>query len=544
MLHFTRGKLLGILGTCLFGLLAIIPNFLSPEMLKKWPGFLPQNQIKLGLDLQGGAHVLAAMDTEDLRKDWLQKLREQARDALRKKQLPAPAAVGNAQGGLLVRLAKPEDQAAAYEALRPLASALPDASLTGSTTLDLDVRREGADAVLIVPTEAGILARISNAMGSAVEIVRNRCDPGGNKEIVVQRQGRDRLLMQVPGVEDTKLIEPCFDIAKLTFHLLHPTVTVEEAIARLPPGYMLTDGRDAGEKFVLEQRPIVTGEMLVDAQQQFDQNGVTPVVSFRFNQDGARRFGKATAENVGRPFAVVLDNKVITAPVIQTAILGGTGQITGNFTIDSANSLATNLRSGALPAKLTIVESRVVGASLGADSIQAGKTASKIGFGLVIAFMTFAYGLFGLFAVIAVAINVLLIFATMSLLGSTLTLPGIAGIVLTIGMAVDANVLIYERMREELRAGKTTIAALDAGFDRAFITILDSNLTTLVAGVVMFWLGSGPIRGFAVTLSLGILTTVFTAFTVTRVLVWLWLKSQKTTKVQSPLSFNTVRSAS
>jgi protein-export membrane protein SecD len=533
MLHFTRGKIIAILGTCLFGMLACVPNFLSDKALEKYPRFLPHSRIALGLDLRGGAHVLAAMDTDDLRRDWLQKLRDQARDALRKKQLPAAAAIGNAQGGLLVRLQKPEDQTAAFEALRTLASPLTDAALTGSSSLDLDVRREGADAVLIVPTEAGTIARISNAMGSAVEIVRNRCDPGGNKEIVVQR------LMQVPGVEDTKLIEPCFDIAKLTFHLLHPTATVEDAKTRMPPGYMILDGKE-GEA-VLEQRPIVTGEMLVDAQQTFDQRGVEPVVSFRFNQDGARRFGKATTENVGRPFAVVLDNKVITAPRINEAILGGTGQISGSFTIESANQLATNLRSGALPAKLTIVESRVVGASLGADSIEAGKRAAIIGFGFVIAFMTFAYGLFGVFAIAAVALNVLLIFAVMSLIGSTMTLPGIAGIVLTIGMAVDANVLIYERMREELRAGKTTIGALDAGFDRALATIVDSNLTTLVAGIVMFALGSGPVRGFAVTLSLGILTTVFTAFTVTRLLVWWWLKAQGTSKIASPLSFKAAR---
>jgi protein-export membrane protein SecD len=540
MLHFTRGRILSILGVCLFGLLAVLPNALSPEALKKWPPFLPHGQIKLGLDLQGGAHVLAAMDTEDLKRDWLIKLREQAREALRKKQLGF-SAIGNAQGGVLVRLGKPEDQQAAFDALRPLASPLTDAALTGSSALDLDVRREGADAILITPTEAGTLARVTNAMGSAVEIVRNRCDPGGNKEIVVQRQGRDRLLMQVPGVEDTNLIKPCFDIAKLTFHLLHPTMSVEEARSRVPPGYEIFPGRDAGEAFVLETRPIVTGEMLVDAQQQFDQRGVEPVVSFRFNQDGARRFGKATAENVGRPFAVVLDKKVITAPRINEAILGGTGQISGSFTIESANSLATNLRSGALPAKLTIVEERVVGASLGADSVQAGKRAAMIGFGAVIAFMTFAYGLFGVFAIAAVALNVLLILAVMSLIGSTMTLPGIAGIVLTIGMAVDANVLIYERMREELRNGKSTIAALDAGFDRALATIIDANLTTLVAGIVMFWLGSGPIRGFAVTLSLGILTTVFTAFTVTRLLVWWWLKAQKSTKIAPPLSFNAAR---
>ena len=540
MLHFTRGRILSIIGICLFGLLAVLPNFVSDAMLAKFPRFMPQSRIALGLDLQGGAHVLAAMDTEDLKKDWLQKLRDQARDALRKKQLGF-SAIAYAQGGVLVRLGRPEDQTAAFEALRALASPLPDASMTGTTAMDIDVRREGADAVLITPTEAGIVARISNAMGSAVEIVRNRCDPGGNKEIVVQRQGRDRLLMQVPGVEDTNLIKPCFEIAKLTFHLLHPTMSVEEARNRVPPGYEIMAGRDAGEAFVLDTRPIVTGEMLVDAQQQFDQRGVEPVVSFRFNQDGARRFGKATAENVGRPFAVVLDKKVITAPRINEAILGGTGQISGSFTIESANSLAINLRSGALPAKLTIVEERVVGASLGADSVQAGKRAAMIGFGAVVGFMTFAYGLFGVFAIVAVALNVLLILAAMSLIGSTMTLPGIAGIVLTIGMAVDANVLIYERMREELRNGKTTVAALDAGFDRALATIIDANLTTLVAGIVMFWLGSGPIRGFAVTLSLGIMTTVFTAFTVTRLLVWWWLKAQKSSKIAPPLSFNAAR---
>jgi protein-export membrane protein SecD len=545
MLHFSRGKVLGILAICLFGLLASLPNFVSNETLKKFPGFMPHSRINLGLDLQGGAHVLAAMDTDDLKKDWILKLRDQVRDVFIKKQLPRYAAIGNAPNGLLVRLSKPEEQAAAFEALRALAQPVASSAAAGGTALDLDIKREGADAILIVPTEQGVIGRIGMAMGSAVEIVRNRADPGGNKEIVVQLQGRDRLLIQVPGIENTDIIKEWTNIAKLSFHLLHPTATVEEARQRLPAGHMVTEGRTPGEAYVLEQRAIVTGEDLVDAQQQYEQNGVSPVVSFRFNQKGARAFGTATSQNVGRPFAVVLDNKVITAPVIQTPILGGSGQISGNFTVESATSLATNLRSGALPAKLTIVEERVVGASLGADSIKAGQRASMIGFGFVIAFMTFAYGLFGLFAIFAVALNVLLIVAVMSLLGSTLTLPGIAGIVLTVGMAVDANVLIYERMREELRAGKSTIAALDSGFDRALATIVDSNLTTLVAGIVMFWLGSGPIRGFAITLSLGILTTVFTAFTVTRLLVAWWLKTQTgnkaVAKIAPPLSFNAAR---
>jgi len=540
MLHFSRGKVIAILAICLFGLLACLPNFLAQSTLDKFPSFLPHTKINLGLDLQGGAHVLAGMDVDELKRDWLDKIRDQVNAALRKDNVPR-ASVANAQGGVLVRLAKPEDMDAAYKALRTLPQPIAGAAITGSTALDLDVTKQGNDAVLVKPTEPGIVARISSAISSASEIVRNRCDPGGNKEMVVQRQGSDRILLQAPGIENIKEIEPCFDVAKLTFHLLHASMNVEEAKAgRVPPGYRIIPGRD-GSEYLVESRSQVTGEQLTDAQPGFDQRTNEPIVSFRFNQSGARIFGKLTSENVGRPFAVVLDNKVITAPRINEPILGGSGQITGNFSVPEATSLATNLRSGALPAKLTIVEQRVVGASLGADSIKAGQRAAMIGTIAVVVFMTFAYGLFGGFAIIAVALNVLLVIAVMSLIGSTLTLPGIAGIVLTIGMAVDANVLIYERMREELRNGKSTIAALDAGFDRAFATIVDSNLTTLIAGIVMFWLGSGPIRGFAITLSLGIVTTVFTAFTVTRLLVAWWLSRQKDRKVATPISFKPVR---
>jgi len=542
MLHFSRGKVLGILAVCLFGLLACLPNFLPQSVLDKWPVFLPSSRINLGLDLQGGAHVVAGMDVDELRRDWIDKIRDSTRATLLKERIGV-AGIGNVQGGVVVRLAKPDDQEAAFKALRTLPQPIAGAAITGSTALDLDVTREGADAILIKPTNPGMQARISSAISSASEIVRNRCDPGGNKEMVVQRQGTDRILMQAPGVEDVKEIEPCFDVAKLTFHLLHPTMSVEEARGRVPAGYRIVPGRNDGSEYLVENRSQVTGEQLVDAQPGFDQRTNEPIVSFRFNQSGARTFGKLSSENVGRPFAVVLDGKVITAPRINEPILGGNGQITGNFSVAEANSLATNLRSGALPAKLSIIEQRVVGASLGADSIKAGQRASIIGMLAVVAFMTFAYGLFGVFAVIAVALNVLLIIAVMSLIGSTLTLPGIAGIVLTIGMAVDANVLIYERMREELRNGKSTVAALDAGFNRAFATILDSNLTTLIAGIVMFWLGSGPIRGFAVTLSLGIMTTVFTAFTVTRLLVAWWLSRQKDRKVATPISFSPSRTS-
>ena len=540
MLHFSRSKIYAILAICLFGVLACLPNFLPQSTLDSFPGFLPKSKINLGLDLRGGAHVVAGMDVEELRRDWLDKIRDGVNGVLRKENIPRT--VTNANGGVLVRLTKPEDLEPAFKALRTLPQPIAGAAITGSSALDLDVAREGADAIMIKPTEAGQIARVTAAINSAAEIVRNRCDPGGNKEMVVQRQGTDRILLQAPGIEDVETIRPCFDVAKLTFHLVHPTVSVEEAKGgRVPAGYKILPSRDGGEELI-ESRSQVTGEQLTDAQPGFDQRTNEPIVSFRFNQAGARIFGKLSSENVGRRFAVVLDNKVITAPRINEPILGGSGQITGNFSVQEAGSLATNLRSGALPAKLTIVEQRVVGASLGADSIKAGQRASMIGAVAVVCFMTFAYGLFGIFAVIAVGLNVLLIIAVMSILGSTLTLPGIAGIVLTIGMAVDANVLIYERMREELRNGKSTIAALDAGFDRAFATIVDSNLTTLVAGIVMFWLGSGPIRGFAITLSLGILTTVFTAFTVTRLLVAWWLSRQKDRKVATPISFSPARS--
>ncbi len=538
MLHFSRTKIYAILAICLFGLLASLPNFLSQSTLDRFPNFLPKSKINLGLDLRGGAHILAGMDTEELRRDWLEKIRDQVNSALIKDNIARNTSIVN--GAVSVRVTKPEDLEPAFKTLRSLPQPIAGAALTGSTAVDFDVTRDGTDGVVIKPTTAGMIARVSSAISSASEIVRNRCDPGGNKEMVVQRQGADRILLQAPGIENVKEIEWCFDVAKLTFHLLHPSISPEDARARIPAGYKILQGRDGGEYLVNNRAP-VTGEMLTDAQPGFDQRNSQPMVTFRFNRQGASIFGKLSSENVGRPFAVVLDNKVITAPVIQTPILDGSGQITGSFTVEEAGSLATNLRSGALPAKLSIVEQRVVGASLGADSILAGQRAAIIGALAVIAFMTFAYGLFGIFAVIAVALNVLLIVAVMSLLGSTLTLPGIAGIVLTIGMAVDANVLIYERMREELRNGKSTVAALDAGFDRALSTIVDSNLTTLVAGIVMFALGSGPIRGFAITLSLGIFTTVFTAFTVTRLLVAWWLSQQKDRKIATPISFSPAR---
>ncbi len=544
MLYFTRWKMIAIVATCILGILACIPNFLSKESFEALPSFA-RNKIGLGLDLRGGAHLLMSMDTAQVRKDWLSNLRNDARKELRDAKIGFTG-LGVEGNAVQVKLSKPEDAEAALKALRKLVQNTGGAVI-GKNVNDLDVKQASDPSVItLTPTDAGVINRISSASGSAIEVIRNRIDGSGTKEANIVRQGSDRILVQIPGIEDTKdLLALIGSTAKLTFHDVHPTLSIEDAkLTRVPAGFKIYDaapGERGEASYVLKEDPVVQGDDLVDAQPGFDSRNSEPVINFRFNQSGARKFGAFTKDNVGRPFAIVLDEKVLSAPVIRDAILGGSGQISGNFTVDNANKLAVQLRSGALPTKLSVVEERVVGASLGQDSIDSGKRAALIGMLGVAAFMIFAYGLFGFFAVIGAAMHVILVLAIMSIMGSTMTLPGIAGVVLTIGMAVDANVLIYERIREELRAGKSPIMAIEQGFTRAYATILDSQSTTFIAGLVMFWLGSGPIRGFAITLTLGILTTVFTAFTVTRLLVAWWLAMQKGKKLEAPLSYNMVR---
>jgi len=536
MLHFERWKIIAIVLVCLAGVVFAMPNLFSKQTVEGWPSWMPHRQLSLGLDLRGGAHLLLAMDTKELDKDWLVTLRGDTRKQLREAKV-AFTGLGIVGNSVQVHIAKPEDMDKAYDALKKLIQPLGNAIL-GSSGYNIEVEKVGSDTIALRPTEQGLKQRVSNAAAASVETVRRRVDSLGTTEPNIVRQGQDRILVQVPGFDDTrKLKDVIGKTAKLTFHAVHPTETAEEAKnTRVPLGYKIyPSDEEGGRSYLLQEAPVVSGEDLVDAQPGFDSRTNEPVITFRFNQSGARKFGRFTKNHVGLPFAIVLDNKVLSAPVIREPILGGSGQISGNFTVESANNLAIQLRSGALPTKLTIVEERTVGPSLGADSIDAGETAGMIGTAAVAGFMIFAYGLFGLFAVIAVTINITLIIAVMTLIGSTLTLPGIAGLVLTVGMAVDANVLIYERIREELRSGKTPISAIDGGFSKAFGTILDSNLTTLIAGLVMFWLGSGPVRGFAVTLSLGIFATVFTAFTVTRLLVALWVSAQKTRKIPAPL---------
>jgi preprotein translocase subunit SecD len=538
MLHFERWKIIAIVLVCLTGIIFAMPNLFSKQTVDGWPSWMPHRQLSLGLDLRGGAHLLLAMDTKELDKDWLVTLRDDTRKQLREAKV-AFTGLGIVGTAVQVHIAKPEDMDKAYDALRKLIEPLGNAIL-GSSGNNIEVNKVGADTISLRPTEQGLQQRVANAASASVETVRRRIDSLGTTEPNIVRQGQDRILVQVPGFDDTgKLKDVIGQTAKLTFHAVHPTTSAEEAKnTRVPLGYKVyaADESDRGAgSYLLQEAPVVSGEDLVDAQPGFDSRTNEPIISFRFNQSGARKFGRFTKDNVGSPFAIVLDNKVLSAPVIREAILGGSGQISGNFSVESANNLAIQLRSGALPTKLTIVEERTVGPSLGADSIDAGEMAGLIGTLAVASFIIFAYGLFGVFAVIAVMINITLIIAVMTIIGSTLTLPGIAGLVLTVGMAVDANVLIYERIREELRSGKTPISAIDGGFSKAFGTILDSNLTTLIAGLVMFWLGSGPVRGFAVTLSLGIFATIFTAFTVTRLLVSLWVAAQKTRKIPAPL---------
>ena len=381
-------------------------------------------------------------------------------------------------------------------------------------------RTEADGGITLKVSEEQIIARKKSALDQSIEIVRRRIDETGTREPSIQRQGDNRILVRLPGVEDPQRIKNLLgQTAKLTFRMVDENASLADVQSgHAPPGSeVLQSAERVGSALVVQKRVMVSGDTLVDAQPSF-QDG-RPVVSFKFDALGGRRFGDATRTNVGKRFAIVLDNKVISAPVINEPITGGSGIISGGFTTQTAQDLALLLRAGALPAPIKIIEERTVGPGLGADSIKAGATASLIGLALVVVFFLLAYGLFGLFAIIALLFNIALIFAILSILQATLTLPGIAGIVLTIGTALDANVLVFERIREELRNGRSVIAALDAGYSRALSAIIDANMTTLIASVLLFAFGSGPVKGFAVTLSIGILTSIFSAIMVTRSIV-------------------------
>lgn len=512
-MFYPRWKSLLILALCAIGILFAVPNVLPRNAVDSLPGWL--QPVNLGLDLQGGSHLLLEVEVQAVVKEQLTGLVEAARTALREQRIRY-ADLNVERNAVTVRLLDPEARDQAVQILRKLD---PD------TTIEL---RDDGTAILRY-TEQALAVRQKSAVDQSIEIVRRRVDELGTREPTIMRQGEDRILVQLPGVDDPDRIKNLLGkTAKLTFHLVDSTVTAEEAArGRVPPGTQLLPSQDptGPQAYVVRRKVEVGGDALVDAQPSFQNN--EPVVSFRFNALGGKRFGDVTAASVGKQLAIVLDEKVISAPVIREPILGGSGVISGSFSVQSANDLALLLRAGALPAPLTILEERTVGPDLGADSIRAGAVASVVALVLVIAFMFAIYGLFGLFANLAVIINLGLLLGVLSALGATLTLPGIAGIVLTLGMAVDSNVLIYERMREESRLGRSPLNAMTAGFDRAFVTILDSQLTTLVAAILLFQFGSGPIRGFAVTLAVGLATSMFTAIWVTRLMLSAWARRAK-----------------
>jgi preprotein translocase subunit SecD len=521
MLFFTRTKAAGILLAALLVCAFALPNFFSEQTVAHWPSWA-QRHIVLGLDLQGGSSLLLEVDTAAVRKERLQGVNDDVLRVLRQNHIPftGRAIHGN---GVEVRITRDSDLDNAMSKLRELSQPL--GGIAGSTgQRSIDITQNGG-LITLTPSDAALAERIRQAVDQSIQIIERRVNELGLVEPTIQREGASRILVQVPGLQDpSRLKEILGKTAKLDFRMVDESMTAQQALDSHPPADAeILDG-ERGEKYLIEKRVLVSGADLIDAQPGFDQRNGEPIVSFRFNSSGARKFAEATQQNVGKPFAIVLDNKVISAPVIREPILGGSGQISGNFTVQSATDLAILLRAGALPAPLTVIEERTVGPGLGQDSINAGEHAAYVGAALVVIFMLATYGLFGLFANVAVAVNVAMIFGVLSMLSATLTLPGIAGIVLTVGIAVDSNVLIYERIREEVRAGRTAISAIDAGFSRALATILDSNITTFIAAAVLFYIGTGPVRGFAVTLGIGILTSLFTAFTLTRLIVAYWVR--------------------
>ena len=547
MLQIEIWKRILIYGLVLTGLISALPNAFysrvesyndanlaiengkNPNLFKDeqnlWFDYLPSSLVNLGLDLRGGAHLLAEVRTADVHSQRVKSLWPDVRDVLRQKRsdIGTIRLQDSSPGTLRVKISKPEAMQIALEAVGTLSK--PVVSLAQAGAEDLKILSDGDD-LLISLSDAEVLATDERTMRQSLEIIRRRVDEVGTREPTIQRQGADRILIQVPGIGSaTELKALIGTTAQLTFQAVigknsSPGTSSAFGIQVLP------SLDEEGMFYTLESAAVVTGEQLVDAQPSFDQNG-RPAVNFRFNPTGARKFGDYTAENIGSPFAIVLDQEVISAPVIQSHIPGGSGIITGNFTVEESTNLAILLRAGALPAGLEFLEERTIGPELGADSIKAGKLACVVAFAAVLAFMFLSYGMFGLFANVALVINVFLIFGLLSAIGATLTLPGIAGIVLTVGMAVDANVLIFERIREEIKLNKGPARAIELGYEKALSAIIDANITTFITAVILFAIGSGPVRGFSVTLGLGIITSVFTAIFVTRLLIIVWFERSR-----------------
>jgi len=509
-------------------LVAIEKSGSTPERVADtalWPDYLPSSLVNLGLDLRGGAHLLAEVQVEDVYEGRVKGMWPTVRDVLRVERdvVGAVRRLDSPNDELRVRIANPDAMPQALELVRGLAQ--PVTSLSGVGSKDLEFSANG-DVITMVLSEAEKLVSDELTIARSLEIIRRRVDEVGTREPTIQRQGTDRILIQVPGLGSAQELK---DLLGSTAKLEFKPVVGQTRDPETSPGArneLIPSLDQEGLYYIVEELPVVTGEELVDAQPAFDQNG-QPAVNFRFNPAGGRKFGNYTAENIGSPFAIVLDSEVISAPTIQSHISGGSGIITGSFSVEESTKLAVLLRAGALPAKMNFLEERTIGPELGQDSIDAGKVAAIVAAIGVLAFMVLSYGLFGLFADIALIINVGLIFGLLSMIGATLTLPGIAGIVLTVGMAVDANVLIFERIKEELKSAKGPARAIELGYEKALSAILDANITTFITAVILFVMGSGPVRGFAITLGLGIITSVFTAIFVTRLILVIWFERRR-----------------
>jgi preprotein translocase subunit SecD len=526
MLDFPRWKVASILGllACLMAL--AIPSFL-PDSVTSRMGSFPHPKINLGLDLAGGSYLLLEADTDELVKNRLEAMREQIVTEMAK---GPPISIGDiaTDGGKLSFLLRDVTQLdAARERLNKLTGGV---GYTGQRDWDLQV--VDSSRVVMTPTQAGIAAAINTAMGTAVDVVRTRIDKLGTKEPTIVRQGNDRIVVQVPGLKDPKALKELLGkTAKLEFKMVDDTPYAPGGI--VPAGSQVLPYAEAGPgaQILVKRQAILTGDQLLTASQGFKQDSNEPIVNFGFNSEGGKKFARITQEQTGKRFAVIVDDKVISAPRINTPILGGSGYIEGSFTVESANNLSIALSSGKLPITLKVVEERSVGPDLGADSIHAGLLASGIAVALVVLFMIATYGRFGFYADYAVVINVVVIMGVLALLNGTLTLPGIAGFVLTIGTAVDANVLINERIREERRRGRSVIQSVELGYKEASRTIFEANATHAISGLIMLMLGSGPVKGFAVVLLIGIATSVFTAVTFTRMLVVLWIRKNRPTEI-------------
>ncbi|MCF6292598.1 MAG: protein translocase subunit SecD [Robiginitomaculum sp.] len=537
MLHFSRMKQISIWFVIILGLLFALPNFLAEDIrgTENKPGvlpkFMPNKTVNLGLDLQGGSYLLLEVNTDSVRINKMEATQEESRQLLRSERPIIPARNFRINDKTVTfNLSRPEQMEMALERLKPLNEVASGQLAIGNNDKTFVIKSDAASGrISLTITDAALTKLNRDAVVRSVEVIRNRITELGTKDPTILRQGNSRIIVEVPGESDPVRIKRIIEkTAQMTFHMVNTKVSISEALSgRIPPGAKLVKSSNPNEPDLLvDRRILVDGADLTDAQQTFNQEG-QPAVTFTFNARGSLQFGKATSENIGRRFAILLDDESITAPVIRGPIIGGTGLIDGSFTVETANDLAILMRAGSLPAKLETLNERSVGASMGDAAVKAGAISLMVGFGAVMVYMLLCYGRFGLFANAALMVNLILILGALSGLQATLTLPGIAGVILTIGMAVDANVLIFERIREEIAIGRTPMNAVETGFAKARSTILDANITTLIAAVLLLLFGSGPVQGFGVTLAIGIFTSVFTAFLFSRLLTSYWIMRAK-----------------